>query len=487
MGGNRLSLVQFKPIQTLGKNLSESGDIFRQTRLENDRDLLKLKIAGSEYTLVNWSRTGLAFLITGVSKSPFPIGLKLGPTEVWVGNILVYNGDILVKSAKKNSDSEIQVGAEFKSNLFMVEGIEAASTILNTIDVIGKISEQAETANAEVCKIILELASILRTVKAVCEDQERKLLDMTLDAKKEVLKIFEPSMAAELGSLLNEYSRRVESHIDVTKLPENSIYHRLFEEYIYPFFVTSDLARRAFEKPRGYAGDFEIMNQFYRNGFEGTDLFGRILHHYATSSDSAEPVKFRKPFFVSQIERLLDDPGEKKILSIACGPAVEVQEVVRRWTQSKLDRARFALLDLDRVALEHAQTKIYEACMEMGKNASVEFLCGSVKLILRSREILADQFDLIYSAGLFDYIDNLTAAALVRAFFKRVKKGGRLIVGNYTRNHSTKAFVHLITRWSLNHKTEEEIRGWAEGLEDCRASLEYDSKGVQAFLILEKA
>jgi SAM-dependent methyltransferase len=307
-----------------------------------------------------------------------------------------------------------------------------------------------------------------------------------MDLRREAEAIFLPVMAERLKRICTVFNQEIAKQIDIETIAEGSLYHRIFHELIYPFFEGADVVRRAFEKPRGYAGDFEMMNQIYRNGFEGKTLFGRMLHHYITNENSAESVKFRRPYFINHYRELLKSSGDKEVLSVACGPAVEVQEFVRTTQDEDLRRLRISLFDLDRQALEHAQTKIYEAAMETEKLVRVTLINASVKAFLTASAEKGTTFDMIYSGGLFDYLDNTTASALVRRFSGMLKPDGKLVIGNFTKNNLTKAFLHLLTNWTLIHRTDEEMRGWATGVTDCSIDIEYDALKMNAFLVLRK-
>ncbi|MBN8556022.1 MAG: class I SAM-dependent methyltransferase [Deltaproteobacteria bacterium] len=474
----------YRVIRTLPELNNQSKQTFRQGRLDNSEGFLTLTIGKANCRLLNWSRTGLGFEAS--YPDSFPVGLKVGPVKIHAGEIEVYNGDIEIKSVRKVNETLSIVGAEFKSRLFLVEGIEAALGVSRVSSELTSAHEQMQEVNPEVCKLIIEMGSSLNRLKAFCDEQERSLAQMTLDCRTEATNILLPSLSKEVKKLFGNYNRKLAALLDIEQIPEDSTYHRLFEENIYPYFKSADLTRRAFEKPRGYAGDFEMMNAMYRNGYEGTDLIGKVLHNYTANEDSSESVQYRKPYFISLIEETMDHPGPKSFLSIACGPAIEVQELVNRWPQQKLDEARFTLFDLDRMALEHAQSKIFQNSINQNKTPNISFVNASVKSFLTHTTDAGSDFDLIYSGGLFDYLDNPTSKALVHKFFALLKPKGRLVIGNFTKNNTTKAFCHLITRWHLIHKTPEEMHGWCEGLPAGKVRMDFDPHGINAFLVIHK-
>jgi extracellular factor (EF) 3-hydroxypalmitic acid methyl ester biosynthesis protein len=466
-------------------SLLNQPEVFRQKRADNATGQLSLLIGKEHFRLLNWSRTGIGFEVS-VATNPFPVGLKVGPTKIFVGKTSVFSGDIEIKSVRKSSDNVFNVGAEFKSNLFLVEGIESAIRAQNCLDEILNHESEMQDVNPEVCKLIVAMGSSLQILKETCDEQEARLKDLTYDEREECLKVFLPSVTDGVGEVIRGYNRKLAGLLDIDRTPEGSIYHRLFEEHIYPLFKDSEFPRRAVEKPRGYAGDYEMMNQLYRNGYEGDTLFAKVLHGYMVTEDTGDSVRFRKPYFIGHMESMLDQPGNKSLLSLACGPAIEIQELISRWPQNKLDRVYFHLLDLDRKALDHAQTKIMEESINQNKSPNIEFINTSVKSLLVDPNYKTDALDLIYSGGLFDYLDQLTSKMLIQSLFKMLKPGGKLVIGNFHKSSTSKGFLHILFQWHLIHRTEDEMREWANGLEatDCR--FDYDNKKINAFIVITK-
>jgi extracellular factor (EF) 3-hydroxypalmitic acid methyl ester biosynthesis protein len=465
------------------KGPSDNKGLFRQTRFINETETLFISIEGKTGRLKNWSRTGIGFEIEG-TKALYTEHQKIPTVTIQSGSLELFSGDIEVKSVKPIPNG-FYYGASFTNNLFLVEGVESATAVNQTLQAALETRKEFAILNPQFCQSVVTLSSVLRIIQKTCNEEEARWKGLTFDQRCEAERVFLPNMSLQIRDLLMRFNQEIATHVDIESLPENSIYHRVFHEEIYPYFEQADIARRSYEKPRGYAGDYEMMNQIYRNGFEGLSLFGKVLHHYTVNENSGESVKFRKPYLYGYYKKVLEKPGQKSVLSIASGPAVEFQEMVEKGTTADLDRLHVTLFDLDREALEHAQTKIFEKAVKRDVRPNVSFINASVKSFLGSATS-ETTFDLIYSAGLFDYLDNLTSAALVRKFYSMLKPGGTLLVGNFTRDNLTKAFLHLLGNWHLIHKTEQEMKNWATGIEGCTARIEYDRLKMIAFLVLER-
>lgn len=477
---SKTSALKVLPVTEKANNRSE---VFRQTRYVNESSNVFVMLDNKKGKVLNWSRTGVAFEVD--DKEGFQKGEAIENVKILNGSIAVFEGDIVIHH-RDEKDGKLVIGAAFASSLFLVEGMEAAAMVNDCSDSLNALSNQVAEVDPQFFKEVVGLASTLRKVKRTCDIEEKRWRELPFDRRCEAERVFLPNMSDRLKAILTKFNKNIAEIVDVEQLPSSSIYHEVFNEQIYPFFEGANFIRRAYEKPRGYAGDYEMMNQIYRDGYEGDTLFGRVLHNYAIGESSSESVKFRKPYFLGFYESLLSKPGSHSVLSLASGPAVEVQEFIKKHNQEELDSMEISLFDLDREALEHAQSQIYKTAKDQNKNPRINFINASVKSFLIGGEGFSSKYDYIYSGGLFDYLDNVTSAALVRNLSKLLNPGGIMVIGNFTHENTTKAFCHLMCDWSLIHKSEAEMRDWAQGVEGVDVQIEYDEEGINAFLVLRK-
>lgn len=81
-------------------------------------------------------------------------------------------------------------------------------------------------------------------------------------------------------------------------------------------------------KPRGYAGDYEMMKMIYENEIMGKSLFARLLHSYPLQIPAANAVRNRRRMIADQIREAVEnhDNSDFRAMSVACGPADEIGE-----------------------------------------------------------------------------------------------------------------------------------------------------------------
>jgi extracellular factor (EF) 3-hydroxypalmitic acid methyl ester biosynthesis protein len=253
--------------------------------------------------------------------------------------------------------------------------------------------------------------------------------------------------------------------------------------------ATSPFLNRARTKPLGYAGDYEMMNMLYREHAEGTSLFGKALNLYATQSPVAQANINRIEFLGRKIEAALASrPGERvRIASVGCGPAQEIQTFLTK--RPELGRyLEVALIDQEERAISYCERVL--APLAARTHARVRVIRESVRRLLTDKRLAhtLGACELIYSAGLFDYLNDRTFEALIGTLYSAVAKGGVLAIGNVAALNPDRFAMEYFTEWYLNHRSPEELRARTHALSPAPSKIEIESEplGVNLFLILER-
>ncbi|OQY11022.1 MAG: hypothetical protein B6I30_07785 [Desulfobacteraceae bacterium 4572_187] len=105
-------------------------------------------------------------------------------------------------------------------------------------------------------------------------------------------------------------------------------------------------------------------------------------------------------------------------------------------------------------------------------------------------------FDLVYSAGLYDYIRTFEnkekgATALTRNLFQLLKPGGTLLIGNFSPKNplDLRFSMELLYDWILIYRDEKEMYGLADGItegEIAEVTLLEEPLGINYFLKIVK-
>ncbi len=219
---------------------------------------------------------------------------------------------------------------------------------------------------------------------------------------------------------------------------------------------------RARAKPLGYAGDFEVMNYLYERDFEGPTLFARTLGYAFMQSAAARAVRSRKELVKGALREVLARSAGRlqpvRILSVAAGPARELQELLRELEELPAS-VEVVLFDQDKRALDHAFQRLRPlADAKFPGRVRIEFLNEAVKRLLRDPRLFQEvaPFDAVYSAGLFDYFHEPTALRLARNLCAAAAPGGRVLIGNMV-DHPHRWVMELHLEWELLYRTRQEL------------------------------
>ncbi len=233
---------------------------------------------------------------------------------------------------------------------------------------------------------------------------------------------------------------------------------------------TETIQGYAYSKPYGYAGDFRMIDLIYQN-YASQDPKFRKWDLWWQKSHASQAVRNRKDFFKNLMSEIDKKSGEaKKILILGSGPATDVYEYLKQNPDSKLS---FDLVDLDENAIAYA------------KNKNKEF---SDRLNFFKINVLRfkthHHYDLIWSAGLFDYFKEKHFIYLLKKYMLYLKEDGEIVIGNFSGYNPTRMLMEAFSDWYLNYRSEAELYNIAHeaGLGADQVFVDKESLGVNLFM-----
>ncbi len=276
--------------------------------------------------------------------------------------------------------------------------------------------------------------------------------------------------------------------------PEQRAAHASYmRQNLHPLVLCAPFANRTFSKPRGYAGDYEMVNMIIRNGFEGDSIFAKILHFWFVSQPPAEAHRNRIKYLAANIEReclraaRLGRPA--RMFNFACGPAAEIQEFFR--TRAFPTDIHLTLADFDEETLEYARRSLRQNPNHPKSDLKVAYKKMSVlQLIKESRrpaQSEAGKFDVVYCAGLFDYLPNSSCKELMDIFYDMLVPGGLLIATNVEPSNPLKCGMEYLLDWHLIYRNDKNM--WEicpDAAEKSDVCIRTDVTGVNLFLEVRK-
>lgn len=230
---------------------------------------------------------------------------------------------------------------------------------------------------------------------------------------------------------------------------------------VHPIFrlIQADMATHwSFVRPRKYAGDAVLLDFFYQQlelpEMGASDLGIEVLR-FLEKQRAVTALRGRRDLLAQWLDERAGQMTEARVLSVACGHLREAH--LSRAVQEKR-LGEFLALDQDPRSLAVVER-------ELGP-LGVKPVAGSVKALL-TRQLAFEELDLIYAAGLYDYLPQPVAIRLTRLLVEMLKPGGRLLVANYAdpfEDSSFKAYMEAFMDWWLIYRTEREVAEWLQEL-----------------------
>jgi extracellular factor (EF) 3-hydroxypalmitic acid methyl ester biosynthesis protein len=258
-------------------------------------------------------------------------------------------------------------------------------------------------------------------------------------------------------------------------------------------FLCAPFGHRTFHKPLGYAGDYEMMNMIHRNRPEGRNLYEKLIHLLLVSQWPAESVRNRvahlKQHLIAEAARAARAGKRARILNIGCGPAWEMQAFLRESALSH--EADLTLLDFNQETLDHAAGELKELKHKLARRTRISTQNVSVHQLLR-RAVrqgnfgLDGNYDLIYCAGLFDYLSDDICCELVKLFDHNLLPGGLALVANMNDSKPFRNFIEFVLDWQLIYRSSRAVQQFAPESAPEQVSVMAEPASVNLFLHLRK-
>ncbi len=235
-------------------------------------------------------------------------------------------------------------------------------------------------------------------------------------------------------------------------------------------FLKNTVQGHGLIKPYGYAGDFLMIDKIYTHHMSEIEEYRKwdeFFHQHAAPI----AVRNRKEYFKNFISKKFETNNSLELLNIASGPARDLKELYEGLNGFSL---KTTCIEMDANAVNYA------------KNLNKDFL---KEIVFINRNVFRcsfqDHFDVIWSAGLFDYFDDKAFVFLLKKIKNSIKKGGEIVVGNFNKaNNPSRDYMELFGEWYLNHRSKQELvnLGIAAGFDSSQLSVQSEELGVNLFL-----
>jgi extracellular factor (EF) 3-hydroxypalmitic acid methyl ester biosynthesis protein len=311
----------------------------------------------------------------------------------------------------------------------------------------------------------------------------------SLQLERDVLEELVPSVLPSIDSLFARFEEVADR-----VLPELLPFHRTYaKRQLHPLLLCAPFAYRTYHKPLGYAGDYEMVNMILRDPLEGSSLFAKSVNLWFLSQAPAAAhrnrVKHLTQWLIDETRKHQKRGQPMRIFDLGCGPAGEVQQFLAQDPISNY--ASFTLLDFNDETLEHAGKVLGDLKRKFNRTTEIELIKKSVHQVLKEEgkpRVNNPGYDLIYCAGIFDYLSDRICKRLMNVFYSMLEPGGCLIGTNVDVSNPSRNGMEYLLEWHLIYRNAEQLKALMpdEAPPEC-SQIRSDETGVNHFIEIRKA
>lgn len=212
------------------------------------------------------------------------------------------------------------------------------------------------------------------------------------------------------------------------------------------FYAESGIIHHALNKPHGYAGDFEILEYIYDQKPHNSTVtkMGQTIDKWALSLSLPRAVRSRKNVLYFLLFESVHAANETmRVLSIGSGSARELREL----PSDILAKMEITLIDKDKNSLEFAKNNLLAKVPDLNITL-IEDLFSRVKL--------NSKFDIIYSFGVFDYLNDRVIENCFKQYIPLLKDDGKFIYSIKNSAQYQDWFYDIFTSWRFINRSIED-------------------------------
>jgi len=236
-------------------------------------------------------------------------------------------------------------------------------------------------------------------------------------------------------------------------------------------FLAETLQGHGLRKPYGYPGDFFLLDKIYTN-YKTRDPKYRIWDDYFQRQAAPCAVRNRKEYFKRVVSKKCEANKDLSLLNVVSGSGRELYELYKDLPEG---------IDFNTTCVE---VDDYAMAYSKGLNTDylthIDYVHSNIFRFENNKK-----YDVIWSAGLFDYMNDKAFLLLLKRFRNWLSPGGEIIVGNFNEdNNPSRDYMEIMGDWHLIHRTEEELRAVAKqaGFLNNQISIGREELNVNLFL-----
>jgi extracellular factor (EF) 3-hydroxypalmitic acid methyl ester biosynthesis protein len=301
-------------------------------------------------------------------------------------------------------------------------------------------------------------------------------------------------LEAEVSPVLARLFERFEAACGCIDPELHGAHAHYVKRQLHPLVLCSPFMYRSYVKPLGYAGDYEMINMMVNDPFQGDSAYAKLLNCYFLRTP---PVVAHRNRVACLLQMLREEACRRhsvhrpfKVLNVGCGPALEVQEFLATSELSNI--AEFTLLDFNDETLDHVSTVLESLRARLNRSTTIRCQEKSVVQLLKEAgkgpaQIPSGGYDMIYCAGLFDYLADSVCRRLMSALYAMLASDGMLLATNVFVINPSRQWMEYSVDWKLIYRDRTgmtNVRPAQVPIGAC--AVESDPSGLNLFVKIRK-
>jgi extracellular factor (EF) 3-hydroxypalmitic acid methyl ester biosynthesis protein len=352
-----------------------------------------------------------------------------------------------------------------------------------------------------------KIFSILSEYKVVLADMQNYFVDLRrwleqvelgirsspsrdrLQLEREVIHELVPSVLPSINSLFTRFED-VADRVAPELLPSHRTYAK---RQLHPLILCSPFAYRTYHKPLGYAGDYEMVNMILRDPLEGSSLFAKSINLWfltqAPAAAHRNRIQFLTRLLAEETRRRASRGQPIRIFDLGCGPAGEVQQFLSQ--DAICNYASFTLLDFNDETLVYTGKVLVDLKSKFDRRTRIDLIKKSVHQFLKEEAkpgLNQSRYDMIYCAGIFDYLSDRICKRLMNIFYSMLEPGGLLVATNVDASNPSRNGMEYLLEWHLTYRSVEQLKALVPDQSPAgSAHIRSDETGVNHYIEVRKS
>lgn len=223
----------------------------------------------------------------------------------------------------------------------------------------------------------------------------------------------------------------------------------------------------AYRKPNGYAGDFELKERIsgdYQTRVQDLKKWDMFWNQQAF----VQAIQNNHQYFKKTMKEVEHTSSPVKVLNVASGSSRSVAD----YLATNHTDATFLCMDNNWKALDYGRLLCRNHIDQVKfKHGNVADLCAP------------EHYDLVWSEGLFDYLNDDAFKVNLKKLLTQTQKKGRLVIGNLCTTNPSQNYMDFL-QWHVNPRSEAHLYYLASccGVPREKMNVVKDTSGVNLFL-----